>query len=99
MRRYPAPPLTALRAHPTFTRGARILGRRGSRMKKLTASIDLVDSVLLARGWIPVLAAGGVRSETIQPAETVPATDAAVGEAQGTHGTGTNSPSDNAADE
>jgi len=24
MQRYPAPPLTALRAHPTFTRGARV---------------------------------------------------------------------------
>src|SRR2546421_593007 len=98
IQRYPAPPLAALRAPPTFPGGARIRGRRGSRMKKLTASIALVDSVLLAGAWIPVLAAGGVRSETIQPAEIVPATDAAVAEAQATNGTGANSRPDNAQD-
>jgi len=56
-------------------------------MKKLTASIALVDSVLLAGAWIPVLAAGGVRSETIQPAQIVPAADVAIAEAQATNAT------------
>src|SRR5205807_6505532 len=66
--------------------------------KKLTASIALVDSVLLIGAWIPVLAAGGARSETIQPAEIVPATDVAIAEAQATNGTRTNSRPDNAQD-
>src|SRR5437868_7118243 len=67
-------------------------------MKKLTASIALVDSVLLAGAWIPVLAAGGVRSETVQPAEIVAATDVAIAEAGAANETGTKSRPDNAQD-
>src|SRR5438552_3821892 len=67
-------------------------------MIKLTASIALLAGVLLGGAWIPVLAAGGVRSETIQLAEIVPATDVAIAEAQAANGTGTDSPPDNAQD-